>query len=204
MLARLALVALLLTSGCASQIAAWKGRPAAKHRIESGHFWTLGGQYRLAFQTTRPDKPNQVIWCAESLPDVAQAVSATSEATTQLSKNSSAGLKDAFATTFTQTFARTEIAEVYRQMGWQACQAWAQGVLNDDDYKGIVTAIIDSGVRVIETRATQPLVANAKTAEDKKEPAQPEDIAALAKAAKAAKDKLDAACKKTPKPTECA
>lgn len=180
----LSILALLLTTfplaGCASTISAWKNRGVASHTLRPNRFFTLTGERRLAFQVDRYDpatsKPqwdsrnkrwvSRVAWCAESLPDASQAVTATSKPTVKFSDKANLGIDDAYATTLVQTFARTEIAEVYRQMGWQACQAWAQGVYDDAHYREQLDRLLASGTRVIEERAKQPLIAPAKSDTD--------------------------------------
>jgi hypothetical protein len=133
-------------------------------------------------------------WCAESLPETSQAVTSSSKLTSQFSKNSNAGVEDAFGTTLTQTFVRTEIAEVYRQMSWQACQAWAQGVYSDAKYAQQLDLLLAAGIDIVKTRATQPLSAPAKS--------EPDAAASASKQQKAAKPDA-ATCKAKPATPGC-
>jgi hypothetical protein len=146
----------LSLSGCASTITAWKNRPAAAHTLRPDRFFTLTGERRLAFQVDRKNARN-LAWCAESLPEAAQAVSATSELSGKALSKFEGAAKDAYSTTLVQTFTRTEIAEIYRQMSFQACQAWAQGVYTDAQYAKRLDDLLASGIKVIETRSVQPL-----------------------------------------------
>lgn len=148
-------------SGCASTITAWKSRPVAVHDLESDRFITMTGERRLALLVDR-EHAKQVAWCAESLPEASQAVSSSSKNRAQLTANSNVGSEDTFGTTLTQTFTRTEIAEIYRQMAWQACQAWAQGVFTNTEYNEKLSKILNAGIDVIKIRATQPLTPPAK------------------------------------------
>jgi hypothetical protein len=138
-------------SGCGSTIASYTTRPVQVHTLRENRFFSLTGERRLAFQVARNDR--RVAWCAESLPEAAQAVAASSA----LQVPNRLQLDDQVSTSLTQTFTRTEIAELYRQMAWQACQAWAQGVYTDDQYREQLNLILAGGIRVIEARAQQPL-----------------------------------------------
>ncbi|HYD39168.1 MAG TPA: hypothetical protein VEA60_16235 [Allosphingosinicella sp.] len=154
----LAAAALLLT-GCASSITALQNSPTKPHTLRPNRFFSLTGERRLAFQVKRSD--DRVAWCAESLPEASQAVSATSKPNLQVPKGPTLGTDESFSTTLLQTFARTEIAEMYRQMAWQACQAWAQEVYTDAQYRDQLNQLLASGIKVIETRATQALPGSA-------------------------------------------
>lgn len=202
------LVPIVSLAGCASTISAIQNDPARVHTLRPDRFFTLTGNSRLAFQVNRydvnnPPKPyidpktkllvTRPAWCAESLPEVATAVTSSSKPSAQLSKNSTLGTEDAFATSLVQTFTRTEIAEVYRQMGWQACQAWAQGVLSDAEYRDQLVALLRSGASVIEERSKQPInVDAAKAAAEAAAGEKKKQVEAAAR-----KAKVDA-CEKTP------
>jgi len=143
-------------SGCASSITAWKNRPVAAHTLRPDRFFTLTGERRLAFQVKRATA-RELAWCAESLPEAAQSVTSSSKNAAKLSEKANLSSEDSFGTTLTQTFVRTEVAEVYRQMAWQACQAWAQGVYNDEQYRAQLDSLLNVGADVIRARAAQPL-----------------------------------------------
>ena len=151
----LGLLAALALSGCASSITALQNSPTKPHTLRPNRFFSLTGERRLAFQVKRSD--DRVAWCAESLPEAAQAVSATSKPNLQIPNGPTVGTDDSFSTTLLQTFTRTEIAEMYRQMAWQACQAWAQEVYTDAQYREQLNMLLASGIKVIETRSTQAL-----------------------------------------------
>lgn len=167
----------------------------------------MTAERRLAFMVRRPGT-DRLAWCAESLPDVAQAITSSSKLSSQLSKNSNVGSEDVFGTTLTQTFTRTEIAEVYRQVAWQACQAWAQGVYSDAKYAAELDTILATGLAVVATRAAQPLAPASKpdgSPADKTKTDAEKVAEAAAKKAKdeeAAKAKA-AKCKKTPEAEGC-
>lgn len=117
---------------------------------------TVTGERRLEFIAP---KGSNLRMCAESLPEVSSAVAAATGASANIVDKGAASVNDAFKTALLQTFTRTEIAEVLRQMGWQACQAWAQGALDDAQYREQLAKIIDAGIKVVELRASQPLSA---------------------------------------------
>jgi cell division septation protein DedD len=203
-LVAISLVAATTLSGCASTISAWKNRGVAAHTLRPDRFFSLTGERRLAFQVERydphnPPKPKwdsrnkrfvgRVAWCAESLPEVSQAVTTSSKANIEVPKTK-LGAEDAFATTLVATFNRTEIAELYRQMAWQSCQAWAQGVLSDDQYREQLGDIIKTGSGVIMARALQPL--------------NPDVAKAQAEAAAAVKKKEEADKAQAAKKAACA
>lgn len=197
---------LFVTSGCASTISAIHNDPARVHTLRPNRFFTLNGNSRMAFQVERYDKEHpdrsvyidskskrpvyRMAWCAESLPEVAQAVNSSSKPNIKLSEKLSGGTEDAFATALTQTFARTEIAEIYRQMGWQACQAWAQGVMTDEEYKVMLDGIVATGANVVTVRALQPL--------------SPDAAKIAADAMSAAKKKLEEEAARKAKVAACA
>jgi hypothetical protein len=54
-----------------------------------------------------------------------------------------------------QTFQRTEIAEVYRQIGWNLCLAWAQEAISSAEYHALLKEYVTGGIDVIKTRAAQ-------------------------------------------------
>lgn len=165
-IATIALVALGVT-GCSSLISSWKTRPVAAHKLYSGRMFSLTGERRLAFFVPRADAGRpysaaedeyRTAWCAESLPEASQAVAATSKPSFGQGELK-LGTEDSLTTTLTQTFTRTEVAEVFRQLGWQTCQAWAQGVLSDDQYRAHLGDLVKTGLEVIKIRASQPVSA---------------------------------------------
>lgn len=160
----------VLMTGCSSTITAWKNRGVAAHTLRPNRFFTLTGERRLAFQTERFDKDNppkpwwdrenkrwvtRVAWCAESLPEVSQAASATSKPSLEKPEKLKLALDDSYTATLLQTFARTEISELYRQSAWQSCQAWAQGVYTDDQYRERLEKLLDTGNAIMLERASQ-------------------------------------------------
>lgn len=200
-----ALCSAVTLSGCASTITAWKNRGVASHTLVPGRFFTLTGERRLAFQAERydPNKPPEpwydrrnkrwvprLAWCAESLPEVSQAVASSSKPNAKLSEHLVLGTDDAYSTTLTQTFNRTEIAEIYRQSAWQACQAWAQGVYSDDEYKSQLDKLLKAGEQIMVIRANQPIPA--------------ETSAAAAAAAAAARKKEEEEKARAAKKAKCA
>jgi hypothetical protein len=86
------------------------------------------------------------------------AFSAASKANAAVPEKASAGFEDATYAGLLQTFQRTEIAEVYRQMGWNICLAWAQGATADPVYLGLLQQYLTGGIEVIKARAAQPQV----------------------------------------------
>jgi hypothetical protein len=42
-------------------------------------------------------------------------------------------------------------------MAWQSCQAWAQGVYSDEQYRAQMDTLLKTGSGVILARASQPL-----------------------------------------------
>jgi hypothetical protein len=141
--------------GCASTVTAFKNDPFIERGFQKQALYTMTGERRFAFAVLKESNPLR--FCAESLPDTATAASGATTASLKPSEVVSASLDDKFSTSLTQTFVRTEIAEVFRQMGFQACQAWAQEVLSKDEYKTELTRMISAGIEVIKNRSTQPL-----------------------------------------------
>jgi uncharacterized protein YceK len=163
----LAVVLSISCTGCSSAISSWKSRPVAAHKLYPGRMFSLTGERRLAFFVPRSiagqaynaatDDTDRTAWCAESLPEASQAITATSKGSLKLPETAEGGLEDSVATSLTQTFTRTEIAEMFRQLGWQTCQAWAQGVFTDEQYRVELAKLVDAGVYVIKKRSDQPI-----------------------------------------------
>lgn len=141
---------LILLSGCSSTITAWKSRPFAQHTL--GRPEQKGGDSQLYILTAErrvavliPENWDKH-FCAESLPEAALALSATSSADLSNAGNGSLNVSDEVRASLLQTFTRTERAEILRQMGWQLCQAWAQNVLSDVEYKEALYDLVDAGL----------------------------------------------------------
>src|SRR3546814_5705368 len=64
------------------------------------------------------------------------------------------GFNDAVSSALLLTFARTETADVVRQLGWQNCLAYMNGAIKEDGYKANLTSIIDKAFAVLEKRAS--------------------------------------------------
>ena len=155
-LAKLTSITVLLSlSGCASTISAVTNRSIAAHDFREGRIFSMTGERRLAM--TVRTKDGRVVLCAESLPEVAAAVAASSSASASLVNRGSGALSDAFQTQLLQTFTRTEISEVMRQLSWQLCQAWAQGGLDHPVYSVQLRRLITAGIKVMEARAAQEI-----------------------------------------------
>ena len=157
-IAKLAAICLLMNlAGCASTISAVTNRSIAAHDFKEGRIFSMTGERRLAMAVAKmkKDDPKRVVMCAESLPEVAAAVAASSSASASLVNQGSGALSDAFQTQLLQTFTRTEISEVLRQLSWQLCQAWAQGALTDDEYKAELNRLVTAGIDVMKVRADQ-------------------------------------------------
>src|SRR3546814_19108891 len=85
-----------------------------------------------------PHNPNPLRICAESIPDAARAIGASSAATASLPtevtgtpQTQQFGFNDAVSSALLLTFARTETADVVRQLGWQNCLAYMNGAIHD-------------------------------------------------------------------------
>ena len=94
-------------------------------------------------------------FCAESLPDAVTVFTASSGAKANLAGKGEVEIRDQSAAAVLQTFHRTEIADVYRQMGWNACIAWAQHGITDEQYYDLLNLITTEGMKAIVTRAGQ-------------------------------------------------
>lgn len=95
-------------------------------------------------------------FCAESLPEAALAVDGESKIDIIVQPDQKGSISDKVDQTLTQTFTRTEKAEVLRQLGWQLCQAWAQGVLDDKSYKEELLGLVRNGSKILSETAKKP------------------------------------------------
>lgn len=138
--------------GCAAAISAMKNDPLQKWTIRNPTMFAMTGDRRTA--VVLPSSTGNR-FCAESLPDAVAAFTAASKVSASLEGKASGTIDEATYAGLLQTFQRTEIAEIYRQMGWNLCLAWAQGATNDPNYMPLLTAYLNSGIDVIKMRAAQ-------------------------------------------------
>lgn len=150
----------LSVSGCAGAITAWKSDPLQSYDVLKPSIYTMTGDRRTAVMMEK--NPNYR-FCAESLPDAVAAFAASSKAKAAVTGQGEAGFEDATSAALLQTFQRTEIAEVYRQMGWNTCLAWLQGAIDDDEYHLLLAKMIDGGLDAIKSRASQQIPTAAAT-----------------------------------------
>jgi len=148
----------LCATGCASVVTAWKNDPLQVYAVRNdaksvGSIYAMTGDRRTAILFKHGDRFR---FCAESLPDAVAAFSAASRASASVESKAKGEFADAALANVLQTFQRTEIAEVYRQIGWNLCLAWAQDSFGDKTrYDTLMSEYIRSGLHVIEARAGQ-------------------------------------------------
>jgi hypothetical protein len=133
-------------------VTAWKNDPLQSYEIKKPSIYAMTGDRRTAVLLLGP---NGYRFCAESLPDAVAAYSAASKANAGIKDKVTGGFEDATYAGLMQTFQRTEIAEIYRQLGWNMCLAWAQGGLEDPHYRALLTKFADGGLDAIAKRAIQ-------------------------------------------------
>lgn len=150
-------VALFMISGCSAPIVAWKGRPFGEHRLDPkqdsrSRLYVVTAERRLGILV--PIKDWDMRFCAESLPEAAVGQSAKSSLDlsdgTKASGTNVAKIAGEVNQSLTKTFERTERAELLRQLGWQLCQAWAQGVLDKDEYKEALLKLTGVGEEALK------------------------------------------------------
>lgn len=164
---------LLLISGCSSSLGSIFERSVSSENITYDKIITLTGERRVALIVPYVDRrlskneekefysnlghARKVI-CAESLPDAARQVDthsnyklnlAAPSVVTGVSPSGEQAVDDLFKTTVTQTFQRTETADVVRQLGWQVCQGFANGAIDENGYKELVDRIISGSLEVL-------------------------------------------------------
>jgi hypothetical protein len=142
-------------SGCAGIVTALTNDPLQHYNPQGSTVYAMTGDRRTAVIT---DPQSSLHFCAESLPDAVAAYSASSKAKLGLTGKGEGSFEDGVTAGLLQTFQRTEIAEVYRQMGWNTCLAWAQGAITDEQYYQLLTKMVDGGLTVMETRSKQTQV----------------------------------------------
>ena len=154
---RIARVALLTASasalsGCAALVTAFKNDPLQHYDAKIPAVYAMTGDRRTA--VLMEENP-RLHFCAESLPDAVAAYSAASKANANIAERGSGGFEDATYAGLLQTFQRTEIAEVYRQMGWNLCLAWAQKAITSGQYHALLEKYVNGGLDAISKRASQ-------------------------------------------------
>lgn len=146
---------------CATLVTAWKNDPLQSYDVAGTSVYAMTGDRRTAIFFMGPDGTKR--FCAESLPDAVAAFSATSKAAAALDggpkAKGEASFEERAIAGLLQTFQRTESAELYRQMGWNTCIAWAQGGIDSSQYFNLLETMIDGGMAAIGKRADQPLPA---------------------------------------------
>ncbi|CAM8671588.1 hypothetical protein [Sphingobium sp.] len=135
--------------GCAGLVTAWKSDPLQVYAMENPAVYTMTGDRRTAVLM---DTNTARRFCAESLPDAAVAYGATSTAGLT-AKGIDAKFSDAVTATLLQTFQRTQDAEIYRQMGWNSCLAWAQGAITSEQYHALLQLMVTGGLDTMKKRA---------------------------------------------------
>ena len=153
------LTAMLFMSGCASTISSFQNDPLHHYVIgkkEKTSVYAMTGDRRTAimFAPVVEGSP-RYRFCAESLPDAVSVFTGSSKAKFNLTGKGEAEAGDQSAAAVLQTFHRTEMADIYRQMGWNACIAWAQGGITDEQYFTLLQLLTTEGMRAINTRAGQ-------------------------------------------------
>ncbi len=165
-----------LLGGCSSVVTAWKADPIQIYPVKKATventgsaIYTMTGERRTAVVMNRMGKD---AFCAESLPEAASAYGAKSGATAKGAKIEGS-FSDDFALTLLQTYQRTEISEIYRQMAWNTCLAWAQQAISDAQYQALVAKMVTGGIEVMKMRATPTPVKVTKPAAAKPAAAKP-------------------------------
>jgi hypothetical protein len=149
----------LSVSGCAGVVTAWKNDPLQSYDVIGPSIYTMTGDRRTAVFTR---KDADLRYCAESLPDAVAAFAASSSAKLKAEglrngAGGEVGISDQASAALLQTFQRTEIAEVSRQLGFNTCLAWSQGAITSPEYHALLQDIVAGTIEVMKTRAGQPL-----------------------------------------------
>lgn len=147
-------------SGCTSLVTAWKNDPLQAYSVKGPSIYAMTGDRRTAVFA---DKNSNLKYCAESMPDAVAVFSASSEASLEASgiegqASGKAGIDEDTAAALLQTFHRTEISEISRQMAWNICLAWSQGAISNDAYYTLLEKMVSGSVEVMKVRASQPVV----------------------------------------------
>jgi uncharacterized protein YceK len=143
----------LSLSGCAGVVTALTNDPLQHYDVKGPTIYAMTGDRRTAVAFA---PGSNFRFCAESLPDAVAVFTASSSAKAGVKDKAEAAISDATAAGLMQTFHRTEIAEVYRQMGWNTCIAWAQGAITNAEYYTLLDKMVVGGVNVMATRSSQP------------------------------------------------
>jgi hypothetical protein len=149
---------LLSLTGCAGVVTAFKNDPLQAYPADQASVYAMTGDRRTAVMMSK-DSPYR--FCAESLPDAVAAFSASSKASLGIDGKGNAAIEDAAVAGLLQTFQRTEIAEVFRQLGWNTCLAWAQGAITQEEYHALLSKMVAGGLEVMAKRASQAQVLQA-------------------------------------------
>lgn len=151
---------MLLLAGCASELTAVFDRTFRTDTYSEGRVSsaTVTGERRIILVRPRREWASRdPVVCAESLPDVARAVAARSEITGR--EDASHGelrLNSQFTTAVLQTFTRTEIVEASRNLAWHACLAYANGGMNETQYRDELHYITERTFAVLALPHNQP------------------------------------------------
>jgi hypothetical protein len=151
--------AILTLPGCAGLVSAWKNDPIQSYDVTGPSIYAMTGDRRTAIFT---GSPGALKYCAESLPDAVSVFTASSKAGLEADMvekvTGKATYEDASAAALLQTFQRTEIAELSRQMAFNLCLGWSQGALDAVQYHALLSELVAGSIDVMKLRAAQPIV----------------------------------------------
>jgi len=144
-------------TGCASVVTAWKNDPLQAYSVKQPSIYAMTGDRRTAVFS---DRNSTLKYCAESLPDAVAAFAAASSAKAKAEglkggAGGEIGFSEQTAVALLQTFQRTEIAELSRQLGFNTCLAWAQGAITNEQYGALLVKIVDGSIDVMKERSKQ-------------------------------------------------
>lgn len=149
----LILVFCFILTGCASQIAAWKGRAYGEHSINGNTLVTMSGTFRTG-RTSKPDplNGNKVYLCLEPFPEVAALMGGTDKLMLPIiapgtSVDTSATVTLSKGHESTSNYQAASLAYTI------ACNEWINGNLSKEDYAASVKAIVSNLTASIVTKA---------------------------------------------------
>jgi len=145
----LILTSIFALTGCSTFSQTFWSRPVIEDVPGGFNTLSLTADRRIAiFKSDKTDKQNPVgqLACAEALPDVAISTKVKSSFEAALEAAGKAEASGEMSEELEQllkiAYQRTEKSDLVRQLGWQICQGYLNNAIQEDDYVGLVKAMV--------------------------------------------------------------
>lgn len=147
------LMSSVVLAGCGNRFFSPRAsNPLIEDRVRAGD----SPEQKMSVLSTRADRRTILIWgpkktCAEPAPDVGEAVSAQIIAELT-ARSASAGFGSSSATAILPLVNRSQGLQFYRDSFFMGCLLWANGVMNEEQYRTFLSAAFKEAVSLTKTQ----------------------------------------------------